>query len=148
MGLIPANFIDELMSRTDIVEVINSRVPLKKAGREYKACCPFHGEKSPSFTVSQSKQFYHCFGCGAHGTALGFVMEYERLDFVDAVEALAAEYHMEVPREQGTHQRPEDDKKPLYEVLQQAAVSYASELKKTSRAIEYLKQRGLSGEVA
>jgi DNA primase len=80
MGLIPASFIDELMARTDIVEVINARVPLKKAGREYKACCPFHGEKTPSFTVSPTKQFYHCFGCGAHGTALGFLMDYEHLE--------------------------------------------------------------------
>lgn len=148
-GRIPQQFIDDLINRADIVDVVDSRVALKKRGKEYVACCPFHNEKSPSFTVSQSKQFYHCFGCGAHGTALGFIMEYDRLDFVDAVEALAAEYHMEVPREQGgTQQRPEDDKKPLYEVLQQAAVSYAAELKKTPRAIDYLKQRGLSGEIA
>lgn len=147
-GRIPQQFIDDLINRADIVDVVDTRVALKKRGKEYVACCPFHNEKSPSFTVSQSKQFYHCFGCGAHGTALGFIMEYERLDFVDAVEALAAEYHMEVPREQGTHERAQDDKKPLYEVLQQAATSYASELKKTPRAIDYLKQRGLSGEVA
>lgn len=147
-GLIPQQFIDDLINRADIVDVVDTRVALKKRGKEYVACCPFHNEKSPSFTVSQSKQFYHCFGCGAHGTALGFIMEYERLDFVDAVETLAAEYHMEVPREQGTHERPQDDKKPLYEILQQAAVSYASELKKTPRAVAYLKQRGLSGEVA
>ena len=90
MGLIPASFIDELMGRTDIVEVINARVPLKKAGREYKACCPFHGEKTPSFTVSPNKQFYHCFGCGAHGTALGFLMDFEHLSFPEAVEELAS----------------------------------------------------------
>jgi DNA primase len=147
-GRIPQQFIDDLINRADIVDVVDTRVALKKRGKEYVACCPFHNEKSPSFTVSQSKQFYHCFGCGAHGTALGFIMEYERLDFIDAVETLAAEYHMEVPREQGTHERSQDDKKPLYEVLQQAALSYASELKKAPRAIDYLKQRGLSGEVA
>lgn len=147
-GRIPQQFIDDLINRADIVDVVDTRVALKKRGKEYVACCPFHNEKSPSFTVSQSKQFYHCFGCGAHGTALGFIMEYERLDFIDAVEALAAEYHMEVPREQGTHERPQEDKQPLYDVLQQAAVSYASELKKTPRAVDYLKQRGLSGEVA
>src|SRR6056297_2975409 len=97
MGLIPASFIDELMSRTDIVAVINARVPLKKAGREYKACCPFHQERTPSFTVSPAKQFYHCFGCGAHGTALGFLMDYERLDFREAVQALAEQVGLEVP---------------------------------------------------
>ena len=98
-GAIPQTFIDDLLSRADIVDVIGRRVPLKKAGREFKACCPFHDEKTPSFTVSPVKQFYHCFGCGAHGTAIGFLMEYEHLDFVDAIETLAAEYHVEVPRE-------------------------------------------------
>jgi len=147
-GRIPQQFIDDLINRADIVDVVDSRVALKKRGKEYIACCPFHNEKSPSFTVSQSKQFYHCFGCGAHGTALGFIMEYERLDFVDAVETLAAEYHMEVPREQGSFDPAQDDKKHIYNVLEKAAVSYASELKTTPRAIDYLKQRGLSGEIA
>jgi len=146
-GRIPQQFIDDLINRADIVDVVDSRVALKKRGKEYIACCPFHNEKSPSFTVSQSKQFYHCFGCGAHGTALGFVMEYERLDFVDAVEALAAEYQIEVPRE-GGFERPQDDKKPIYTVLEKAATSYAAELKKNQRAIDYLKNRGLSGEIA
>ncbi len=146
-GRIPQQFIDDLVNKADIVDVVDSRVALKKRGKEYIACCPFHNEKSPSFTVSQSKQFYHCFGCGAHGTALGFIMEYERLDFVDAVEALAAEYHMEVPREQG-FTRQQDDKKPLYALLENAAKAYASELKTSQRAIDYLKNRGLSGEVA
>jgi len=146
-GRIPQQFIDDLINRADIVDVVDSRVALKKRGKEYIACCPFHNEKSPSFTVSQSKQFYHCFGCGAHGTALGFVMEYERLDFVDAVEALAAEYQIEVPRE-GGFERPQDDKKPIYAVLEKAANSYATELKKNQRAIDYLKNRGLSGEIA
>ena len=89
MAMIPEHFIDELLARTDIVEVINQRVPLKKAGREYTACCPFHNEKTPSFTVSPTKQFYHCFGCGAHGSAISFLMEYEHLDFVEAIETLA-----------------------------------------------------------
>ena len=89
-GRIPQAFIDELIARADIVEIIGSRVPLKRAGREYKACCPFHDEKTPSFWVSPDKQFYHCFGCGAHGTALGFLMEYDRLPFPEAVEDLAA----------------------------------------------------------
>jgi len=147
-GRIPQQFIDDLVNRADIVDVVDSRVALKKRGKEYIACCPFHSEKSPSFTVSQNKQFYHCFGCGAHGTALSFVMEYERLDFVDAIEALAAEYHMEVPREQGDFESKQEDKKPIYDVLEKAATSYARELKTSQRAIEYLKQRGLSGEVA
>src|SRR4030065_2052804 len=98
-GRIPKQFIDELLTRSDIIDVIDARVPLRKAGKDYKACCPFHEEKTPSFTVSQDKQFYHCFGCGAHGTALGFLLDYERLEFVEAVEALASRIGLEVPRE-------------------------------------------------
>lgn len=148
-GLIPQTFIDELINTADIVDVIDSRVALKKRGKEYVACCPFHNEKSPSFTVSQSKQFYHCFGCGAHGTALGFIMEYDRLDFVDAVETLAAEYHLEVPREQGEMKsRQQDDKPAIYEILQQATERYQQQLKSSQRAIDYLKNRGLSGDIA
>ncbi len=147
-GRIPQQFIDDLINRADIVDVVDSRVALKKRGKEHIACCPFHNEKSPSFTVSQNKQFYHCFGCGAHGTALSFIMEYERLDFVDAIDVLAAEYHIDVPREQGSFTPQQDDKKPLYAVLEKAAISFASELKKTPRAVDYLKQRGLSGEIA
>jgi len=147
-GRIPQQFIDDLINRADIVDVVDSRVALKKRGKEHIACCPFHNEKSPSFTVSQTKQFYHCFGCGAHGTALGFIMEYERLDFVDAIEVLAGEYHLDVPREQGDFTPQHDDKKPLYQILDKAAVCFADELKKTPRAVEYLKQRGLSGEIA
>ncbi len=147
-GRIPQQFIDDLINRADIVDVVDSRVALKKRGKEHIACCPFHNEKSPSFTVSQNKQFYHCFGCGAHGTALGFIMEYERLDFVDAIEVLAAEYHIDVPREQGNFTPQQDDKKPVYEVLDKAANLFSNELKKTPRAVDYLKQRGLSGEIA
>ena len=149
-GRIPQSFIDDLIARADIVEVINTRVPLKKKGREYTACCPFHNEKTPSFTVSETKQFYHCFGCGAHGTAIGFLMEYEHLDFVDAIETLAAEYHVEVPREDapvGTSQA-RDDKLPLFDVLEQASQLYQQQLRNSERAIGYLKQRGLSGEIA
>ena len=99
-GRIPQSFIDDLLARTDIVELIDSRVRLKKAGKNYQACCPFHNEKSPSFTVSQEKQFYHCFGCGAHGNAVGFVMEYDGLEFPDAIDELASMQGMQVPREQ------------------------------------------------
>lgn len=111
------------------------------------ACCPFHNEKTPSFTVSEAKQFYHCFGCGAHGTALGFLMEYDNLEFVDAVEELAAIYHLEVPREQGS-QVKKDDKTPLFEALSSANTLFQQQLKQSDRAIEYLKQRGLTGEIA
>ncbi len=148
-GRIPQSFIDDLIARADIVEVINARVPLKKKGREYTACCPFHNEKTPSFTVSEAKQFYHCFGCGAHGTAIGFLMEYEHLDFVDAIETLAAEYHLEVPREETADARhARDEKQPLYDVLEQASQLYQQQLRKSDRAVRYLKQRGLSGEIA
>ena len=98
-GLIPESFIEELLGRVEIVELIERHVPLKRAGREYQACCPFHDEKTPSFTVSPQKQFYHCFGCGAHGSAIGFLMNYEGLEFVDAVEELARHAGMTVPRE-------------------------------------------------
>src|SRR5690606_23447751 len=106
MARIPDAFIDELLARTDIAEVIAARVPLKRQGKEYAACCPFHDERTPSFTVSPQKQFYHCFGCGAHGTAISFLMEYDRLGFLDAVEELARRAGMEVPRE--TQQRNQD----------------------------------------
>ncbi|MGL4757362.1 MAG: CHC2 zinc finger domain-containing protein, partial [Aeromonadaceae bacterium] len=100
-GKIPQSFIEQLLARTDIVELIDSRVRLKKAGKNYQACCPFHNEKSPSFTVSHEKQFYHCFGCGAHGNAIGFLMEYDGLSFPDAIEELAGQFGIQVPREEG-----------------------------------------------
>ncbi len=149
-GRIPQSFIDELLNRIDIVDVIDARVPLKKAGSNYKACCPFHTEKSPSFTVSQPKQFYHCFGCGAHGTAISFLMEYEHLDFVDAIEDLAQQAGLEVEREQGSAPRPQREDN-LYEVMQQANAFYRQQLRshpQADKAIEYLKQRGMSGEIA
>ena len=145
-GRIPKAFIDELISRTDIVDLIGTRIQLKKAGREYKACCPFHDEKTPSFTVSQAKQFYHCFGCNAHGTALGFLMEYDRLEFVEAVETLAATMGMEVPHEGGSAAPRQDQN--LYPLLADAEKFFCERLNKDDRAIAYLKKRGLSGETA
>ena len=146
MGLIPDSFIEELLGRVDIVEVVERRVQLKKAGREYQARCPFHDEKTPSFTVSPQKQFYHCFGCGAHGSAIGFMMNYEGLEFVDAVEELARMAGLQVPREAAAATaRPSAG---LYDLLAEAAAWYQAQLKQTPQAIEYLKQRGLSGEVA
>jgi DNA primase len=152
-GRIPQSFIDDLISRVDIVDVIDTRVPLKKTGREYQACCPFHDEKTPSFTVSPGKQFYHCFGCGAHGTAIGFLMEYEHMEFVEAVEELARQQGIEVPRS-GPATEPEQRQgttKPLYALLEQAGKYYQHQLRKhpqSAQAIDYLKQRGLSGEIA
>ena len=133
------------MTRTDIVEVINGRVPLKKAGREFKACCPFHGEKTPSFTVSPTKQFYHCFGCGAHGTAVGFLMDYEHMSFPEAVEELASIAGLEVPKEAGD---VPDRRHDLYGVLEAAATFFREQLKNNADAVAYLKRRGLSGETA
>ncbi|MHC9511438.1 DNA primase [Kangiella sp. M94] len=147
MGLIPQHFIHELLARVDIVDLIDSRVPLKKAGANYKACCPFHGEKTPSFTVSQDKQFYHCFGCGLHGNAIGFLMEYDRLEFPDAVEELAAMMGMEVPREETVSNKPKVDTS-LYDLMEKVANYYQKQLKSNKTAIDYLKSRGLSGEIA
>lgn len=144
-GLIPESFIEELLGRVDIVEVIERRVPLKRAGREFQARCPFHDEKTPSFTVSPQKQFYHCFGCGAHGSAIGFLMNYEGLEFPDAVEELAGLVGLKVPREASRSPRREPD---LYAVLDSAAKFYAEKLKANDKAVDYLKGRGLSGEIA
>ncbi|MGD2118866.1 MAG: DNA primase [Chromatiales bacterium] len=148
-GRIPSQFIDQLLSQADIVDVISNRIPLKKAGREFHACCPFHHEKTPSFTVSPSKQFYHCFGCGAHGSALSFIMEYDNLAFPDAVEELAKGLGLEVPREEG--QAPGPDYRPLYELLEKCRQFYSWQLRnhaQAAMAVDYLKQRGLSGEIA
>ena len=152
--LIPESFIQELLNRVDVVDVIDKSVPLKKAGANYSACCPFHNEKSPSFTVSPTKQFYHCFGCGAHGTAIGFLMEYAGLSFIEAINDLAKNVGMIVPKEDSTPQSREADahnktiKLGLQETLQQAANYYKAQLKESTRAIDYLKGRGLSGVVA
>ncbi len=147
--MIPESFIQELLNRVDVVDVIDKSVPLKKAGANYSACCPFHNEKSPSFTVSPTKQFYHCFGCGAHGTAIGFVMEYQGLSFVEAIHDLARMAGMTVPQEERSPNQPAQKVViGLQESLQQAANFYKAELKKSPRAIDYLKARGLSGVVA
>ena len=148
-GRIPSQFIDELLSRVDIVDVVDSRVALKKAGREYQACCPFHNEKTPSFTVSPGKQFYHCFGCGAHGSAISFLMEYEHMEFVDAIEELASMAGITVPRE--ASQPHHKESRGLFELMEQVAKYYREQLRqheKAEQAIAYLKQRGLSGEIA
>jgi len=142
-GRIPQNFIDELIARADIVEIIGSRVALKKAGREYKACCPFHNEKTPSFWVSPVKQFYHCFGCGAHGTALGFLMQYDQLPFPEAVEDLAGRLGLEVPHEAGSARAPGDELTPLYALLGRVAEFYAANLRSSARARAYAEKRGL-----
>lgn len=151
-GKIPQHFIDDLLSRVDIVELIDGRVPLKKAGREYHACCPFHNEKTPSFTVSSTKQFYHCFGCGAHGTAIGFLMEYDHMEFVEAIEELAKHIGVEVPREVSENRARQDKSAPdLYELMQRAANFYSQQLRlhpESNPAVDYLKRRGLSGEIA
>ena len=144
-GLIPESFIDELLTRTDVVEVIERRVELKRAGSEFQARCPFHEEKTPSFTVSPSKQFYHCFGCGAHGSAIGFLMQYEGLEFVDAIEELAKNAGLEVPRtESGEQRKPRAE---LYGLLEKTADFFQEQLRGHEAAIGYLKSRGLSGEI-
>ena len=146
MGLIPQSFIDELIARANIVEVIGARVQLKKAGREYKACCPFHSEKTPSFWVSPEKQFYHCFGCGAHGTALGFLIEHDRLPFPEAVEELASSLGLEVPREAGAA-APRRQSESLYDLTGRVARFYGEQLGRSERARKYLAERGLNQQV-
>ncbi len=147
-GRIPSTFIDNLLNRVDIVDLINQRIPLKKAGKDYQACCPFHDEKTPSFTVSHEKQFYHCFGCSAHGSAIGFLMDYDNMSFVEAIEELAHQAGVEVPREGLQNTGP--DCRPLYATLEQAARFYSTQLRshtQAHKAIAYLKKRGLSGEI-
>ncbi|HIF9197620.1 TPA: DNA primase [Photobacterium damselae] len=152
-GRIPRSFIDDLISRYDIVDVIDSRVKLKKKGKNFGACCPFHNEKTPSFSVSQEKQFYHCFGCGAHGNVLDFVMEFDRLEFVEAIEELASQLGIEVPRENDNGSAPSGpraaEKRNLYDVMAHIAQFYQSQLRtdEGQLAIDYLKGRGLSGEI-
>ncbi|EJG0103070.1 DNA primase [Vibrio parahaemolyticus] len=157
-GHIPRSFIDDLLARLDIVDIIDARVQLKKKGKNYGACCPFHNEKTPSFSVSQEKQFYHCFGCGAHGNAIDFMMEFERLEFVEAIEELASYLGLDVPREQRSGgggqfksgpQASSSEKRSLYDLMGSIAQFYRNQLKQPSSkvAIEYLKDRGLSGEI-
>ena len=147
-GRIPQDFLDQLLARTDLVEIINARVPLRRAGRDWMACCPFHAEKTPSFSVSPQKQFYHCFGCGAHGTAISFLMEYERLDFVDAVEELARLAGLDVPKT-GGETFPTTGL--LLDGLAQADRWSRRQLREhptRQRAVDYLRQRGLTGQIA
>ncbi|MGI2954013.1 DNA primase [Vibrio alginolyticus] len=157
-GHIPRSFIDDLLARLDIVDIIDARVKLKKKGKNYGACCPFHNEKTPSFSVSQEKQFYHCFGCGAHGNAIDFLMEFDRLEFVEAIEELASYLGLDVPREQRSGgngsfqsgpQASSSEKRNLYDLMGSIAQFYRNQLKQpvSKVAIEYLKDRGLSGEI-
>jgi DNA primase len=143
-GRIPDSFLDELVSRSDIVDIINARVPLKKAGREYKACCPFHNEKSPSFSVSQEKQFYHCFGCGAHGTVIGFLMQYEKMEFLDAVADLAQRAGLELPTEAKATRDPASA--DLHELMLRAARFFEQNLADNPRPRDYLQRRGIDGK--
>ena len=153
MARIPEKFIDDLLDRVDIVEVIDRRVKLRKSGKNFSACCPFHDEKTPSFSVNPEKQFYYCFGCGAGGNAIGFVMDYERMEFPEAIESLAQTCGLEVPREEvKPGEKPvQDSNRPLLEQLEQAARFYEHGLRhheQASRAVAYLKSRGLTGEIA
>ena len=146
--MIPESFIQELLNRVDVVDLIDGYVPLKKAGANFAACCPFHNEKSPSFTVSPSKQFYHCVGCGAHVTAIGFLMEYSGLGFIEAIKELSNRAGLQVPEDEGW--KPHDAPKitALTEIMARAAKYYYEQLKRSDKAISYLKQRGISGEMA
>lgn len=147
-GSIPPEFIDALLTRLDIVDIIDARIPLKKAGRDYQALCPFHSEKTPSFTVSREKQFYHCFGCGAHGSAIGFLMDYDNMGFVEAIEELADLAGMEVPRDKSKQTGP--DLKPIFAVLAEAEAFYQQQLHthpQGKRALGYLRSRGLSADI-
>ena len=148
-GRIPEQFIDDLLARVDIVDLIESYLPLRKAGRDFQGLCPFHGEKTPSFTVSREKQFFHCFGCGAHGSAIGFLMQHRNLEFVETVEELAGLAGMEIPHE-ARSQRP-SGARDLLDILEQARAFFETQLRQSPErevAVNYLKKRGLSGEIA
>jgi len=148
-GRIPRAFTEDLLNRIDIVEVIDSRVPLKKKGKDFWACCPFHNEKTSSFSVSQNKQFYHCFGCQQSGNAIGFLMDYDHMEFVEAVESLAAMLGLDIPYEEGqAPAAPAKGSDSIFTTLQQCSDYYLQQLKLHPEAIEYLKQRGISGETA
>lgn len=151
-GLIPQTFIDDLLNRTDIVEVIDKRVALKKTGKNYTACCPFHQEKTPSFSVQPDRQFYYCFGCGAGGNAIGFVMNFDQLDFPPAVETLAKDVGLEVPKDETpTHRKRQSETIKMVEVLEDASKFYQYQLRHHEHkkdAVDYLKSRGVSGKIA
>jgi len=149
-GRIPQDFIDDLLSRTDIVDVIGETVQLRKAGKDYKGLCPFHNEKTPSFTVSQDKQFYHCFGCGANGSVIGFMMDYNNLDFVETIKDLASRAGMQLP-ENTESQQNRPNQEPVFNILEQATQFYTKQLRQhpaKEKAVDYLKNRGLSGGIA
>ncbi len=146
-GKIPQTFIDQVLNQTDIVDLINGYLELKHKGKEYTACCPFHGEKTPSFTVSPEKQFYHCFGCGAHGTAINFLMEHEGLQFIEAIEVLAGRLGLEVTTESGGYQK-NDNHDLLYQAMKSASQYFQKQLRDNNDAITYLKSRGITGEIA
>ncbi|WP_348767410.1 DNA primase [uncultured Salinisphaera sp.] len=148
MARIPQDFIDQLLERTDIVSLIDARVPLKKSGAEYAACCPFHDEKTPSFTVSPTKQFYHCFGCGAHGSAISFLMEYDRLEFRDAVDVLAQQAGLEIPQDAQDSAPAGPPRDPLFDAMSLADRFYQAQLRRDPCVIDYLKRRGVSGAMA
>ncbi|RCL43973.1 MAG: DNA primase [Gammaproteobacteria bacterium] len=145
-GLIPQHFINDLVSRVDIVDVLSKRIDLKKAGKEFKAVCPFHNDKNPSLTISPSKGFYHCFSCGAHGTALGFLMEYEHLSFVEAIESLASDLGLEVPYEKSS--KPIKQNNDLFSMMEKLQKKFQDNLKDELKAIKYLKERGIDGRTA
>ena len=151
-GLIPQTFIDDLLSRADIVDVVDKRVTLKKSGKNYTACCPFHKEKTPSFSVQPERQFYYCFGCGAGGNAIGFIMDFDQVDFPQAVESLARDNGMEVPREENAAAaRRQSENSKLFDALDKAGNFYSQQLRRHGQrksAVDYLKSRGLSGEIA
>ncbi|MDO8418068.1 MAG: DNA primase [Agitococcus sp.] len=148
-GRIPQNFIDEVLRRTDIVDLISGQVRLKKTGKNYSACCPFHNEKSPSFSVNREKQFYHCFGCGASGNALSFVMQYEHREFIDGLEYLAQKVGLSLP--ETSQQETQVSRQPLYDILEAAAQFFEEQLRTApnrDKAVSYLQQRGLTGQIA
>ena len=145
-GLIPQDFIDDLVARADVVEVIGRRIQLKKAGREFKACCPFHDEKTPSFTVSPNKGFYHCFGCGAHGTAVGFLMEFDHMSFVEAIESLAGSMGVDVPRNESD--KPARRYDELFSLMTEVEKGWQQALRDDPDAVDYLKNRGIDGATA
>jgi len=146
--MIPESFIQELLNKIDIVNVIDKRITLKKAGANFVACCPFHQEKTPSFTVSPSKQFYHCFGCGQHGSAISFLIEYEGLSFIDAINELANSIGLKVPNDAPPKLEKNNEFLNLEEVIKTASIFYQRQLRESSKAISYLKSRGLTGEIA
>ncbi len=148
-GKIPKYFIDDLINRIDIIDIIDARVPLKKKGRDYQACCPFHNEKTPSFTVSQTKQFYYCFGCGAKGNSIGFLMEYDHMEFVEAIETLAGSISLEIPREESNSDsnyipKPKDNFESQYQTLEQCSLFYQHALQQNPIAQQYTQQRHIS----